>query len=233
MKLIRLTPAVISVLFIAGCSGTYHAYYDALSYAFKGPEPVELSLQALKQAPADLMYVAHGVRPQAAMALAFNEQNQTKWISADNATLTLEQGRVVRTTGLSNNLLSLNNTAADPLKLGYQQLNGRAWLRQADWSAGEFGYTIQSRFTEQGRDTLQYFAQNFNVVHITEQLHYTNSSNFLRYNQSWQNHYWFHVETGMLLKTRQQLSPLTEPLELVFISQVARLLQEQSSVQTP
>jgi hypothetical protein len=233
MTQLRLTPALLSLLLLSGCSGTYHAYYETLSYAFKGPTPAEVSLQQLQQAPADLMYVVHGPRARATMALAFIEHNQTKWVSSDDVTLTLEQGRIVRTTGLQNNLLSLNNRDGDPLKLPYDQLNNRAWQRQADWSAGEFGYSIQSRFTRQGADTLNYFEQQIPVVHITEQLHYNNRSNYLRYNQSWQNHYWFHAQSGRLLKTRQQLSPLTESFELVFISQVARVLQEQSSVQTP
>lgn len=62
----------------------------------------------MQQSDIDLISVKRGERPVAIMALAYLENDQHKWISRDKAMLTMEKGRIVRTLGLTENLLYLS-----------------------------------------------------------------------------------------------------------------------------
>lgn len=212
------------LLALTGCAGTYHSYLDTLKLAFSSNADVNLSLQQVKAAPSDLLYVRHGERAVAAMALLRLEGGQHKWVSADNALLIMEQGRIVRTVGFSNDLLYLSNTQNDQIR-DYKAINPASeWLRLADWQNGEYGYLIKSRFTVQAGQPLSFFGQSLTTTLITEHVSYDSDSNFVRFDNSWQNSFWFDSASGTLIKSVQQLSPLSEPFEMTYISRIARLL---------
>lgn len=212
------------LLALTGCAGTYHSYLDTLKLAFSSNDDVNLSLQQVKAAPSDLLYVRHGERAVAAMALLRLEGGQHKWVSADNALLIMEQGRVVRTVGFDNDLLYLSNTQNDQIR-DYKTISPASeWLRLADWQNGEYGYLIKSRFKVQANQPLSFFGQSLNTTLITEQLSYDSDSNFVRFDSSWHNSFWFDSASGTLIKSVQQLSPVAEPFEMTYISRIARLL---------
>ena len=212
------------LLALTGCAGTYHSYLDTLKLAFTSNEDVNLSLQQVQAAPSDLLYVRHGERAVAAMALLRLEAGQHKWVSADNALLIMEQGRIVRTVGFSNDLLYLSNTQSDQIR-DYKAINPDSeWLRLADWQNGEYGYLLKSRFTVQPDQPLSFFGQNLNTTLITEYVSYDSESNFVRLDTSWHNSFWYDSASGTLIKSVQQLSPVAEPFEMTYISRIARLL---------
>ena len=87
MKISITLIALLSVLFISGCSGTYQAYYNTLKLVFAEFPNSQLSLTDVEQSKIDLIAVKRGDRPQIVMALAYLEDGQHKWVSADNAML--------------------------------------------------------------------------------------------------------------------------------------------------
>lgn len=225
LRPVQLASLVAALFTLTACSGTYQTYYQTLRYAFKEQPGVALTLAEVKASAADLLYVRYGERPQAAMALAFIEQGQQKWIAADKAVLVLQAGRVVRTAGFTNDLLYTSTLASDPLLQPYENLPQLSWQRELDWQSDEYGQVVQSTFTLTGSETLPVFSQSLTVTHVTEHLTYAAPSNFWRTDRQWQNHYWF-AQNGQLIKSVQRLSPNAEPFELLFISRAARLLQE-------
>lgn len=175
-----------------------------------------------EQATYDYLYVKHGDKPQVALALAYKEQDQLKWVSADNNMLVTRHGRIVRTLGLANDLIYLTNKASDPL-LSPLNLSARSsYLRLADWQQGEYGYQIRSTFSTENAETLQFFGQELSVIKVTENLSYENPGNFVRLNDRWQNIFWLEAKTGRVVKASQQLQPAAERFELVFVSEVVR-----------
>ncbi|KKO46953.1 hypothetical protein WG68_03185 [Arsukibacterium ikkense] len=228
LNVIRNLALLIMLGALVGCAGTYRAYVDMLSYAFTPPTDASLSLAQVNASATDLLYLRHGDRPQAVLALAFIEQQQHKWISADGVLLVLEQGRLVRTSGLSNDLLYLTNRAADPLKRLPDELFRASWLRLADWSKGEYGYQINSEFKAAGLQDLAFFDQSIKTLVFEERVEYPNQANFIGVNKSFNNTYWFDSATGLLVQSRQQLSPQTDPIEMTYISRIGRLLQAHS-----
>jgi hypothetical protein len=219
----RLSVLIAIGLFLPACSGTYKSYIDMFQVALASKQDVNLSYKTLLEAPNDFLYVRSGDQPQAALGLMYIEQNQYKWISASKELLVTERGRIVRTSGLANDLLHLSNRLSDPLKAADQA--GASWLRSADWQNGEYGYVIRSDFQSQAGHYLTFFNQQIAVTKVVETLHYDNPSSYWRFDGSWQNVFWLDATTGAVLQSQQQLAPGMAPLQLIFISEVVRHLQ--------
>ncbi|WP_189481858.1 YjbF family lipoprotein [Alishewanella tabrizica] len=216
------------VALLTGCAGTYRTYAEMFELAFTPATGAALPFSELTAPNPDYLYVRLGDQPRAVMGLLFIEQAQFKWTSANNIVLVTEQGRIVRSLGLPNDLLHTSNRTADPIKA--KRFDNSEWTRQLDWSAGEFGYTVTSTFTEQANETLTFFGQQINAKKVIETLRYDNPTAYLRFDGAWQNIFWYDETSGKLLQSQQQLAPGTPAYEIIFISEIARQLQ-QSGVQ--
>ncbi|WP_245728285.1 YjbF family lipoprotein [Rheinheimera pacifica] len=221
----------IMLLTLTACAGTYHSYLDSLKLAFAKTPDAELSLAEVQQAQYDLLYVKHGERAQAVMVLMHLEAGQHKWVSADNAMLIMEQGRLVRTLGLENDLLHLTNTVNDPVRHINTIQQDNSWLRLADWHNGEYGYALRSRFEVLPAQQLTVFQQKLNTTLVVEYVKYEDSANYLRFDGNWQNYFWFDSESGILVKSEQTLSPFLQPITMTYASRIARLLSPAAAQQ--
>jgi len=227
MTIKKFAFAIFVAIATTSCSGTYHAYYDTLKIAFSEPKDADMTLAQVAESKIDVMSVQRGERPKAIMALAYLENGRHKWVSGDNAMFVMEQGRVVRTLGLNKDLLYLGNSQEDPLKriASSASKNSSQWRYTTDWSGDEYGHPIESRFTAPESETLTLLSETIQTYHYVETLSYQAPSDYLRFNQSWQNHYWFDQKTGALVKSIQTLSPISEPVEFVYLSRISRLAQ--------
>lgn len=223
IKTLFVTGLIVTAL--AGCSGTYNAYEDMIKLALNPLPDVQLTYQQVIDSQADFMYVKMGDIPQAALALGLIEGSQFKWVSGDRILVVTENGRIVRTSGLANDLLHLTNTTSDPLKLPGQLSSNSSWLRLADWQHGEYGYQIRSSFKLLPGQTLTFFGHEIAVTPVVENLSYDNATGFLRLDGQWQNQFWLDPDTGIVLKSRQILAPGKDPFDIVYISAIARKLQ--------
>ena len=226
MAWLKLALGALFVSCLSSCSGTYHAYADMLKMGFAEGKDIALTYGEITDTRYDLIYVGINDRPRVTMALMFIEQGQLKWISSDSAMLITENGRIIRTLGMKNDLLSLTNIDADPVKNLSAVNKLSSWIRLADWQQGEFGYELQSGFRVIPNQTLSYFGHSFNVTKVIESVNYAVEPNFVRLDNSWQNVYWYDADTKLLLKTVQQLSPFSEQYELTFITQIVRQLSD-------
>lgn len=226
MNMKTLTFSTLILIFTSACSGTYHAYYQTLQIAFSEQTNAEMTLAEVQQSEADVISVKRGDRPTAIMALAYIENGQHKWVSNDNAMLIIEKGRISRTLGLNENLLYLSNTELDPLKslpkAPTHETKLQTWLRIADNTGDEYGYPIESTFSQQQHDNVPMLGINTEAVLYIETVHYKAPSNYIRLHSSWKNHYWY-AKSGELIKSIQKVSPLSEPFEITYLSRIARL----------
>ncbi|MCC5450244.1 YjbF family lipoprotein [Rheinheimera sp. UJ51] len=228
MALPKLCLAFFATFLMSSCAGTYNSYVDMFKVALTPTEDVTLTFSDVEQAEFDYVYVRYGEKPRIAMALMLAEKNQYKWVSADQSLLITENGRIVKTLGLANDLLYLTNRDADPLK---QQLNTNStWERQADWSVGEYGYLMRSSFDVYLEDTINIFSTSLSVTKVIETVTYVEKSNYFRLDGTWQNVFWIDALTGRVLKSQQQLGPGMEPLESVYISEIVRRLKQNGVV---
>lgn len=223
MLFLKKSLLMLSLFVITACSGTYRAYTDMFKLALTKTPDVVLPYSVLSAAQHDYLYVRHGSGAQVAMALMFIEQAQLKWVSAERTMLVTEQGRIVRTIGLENDLLFLSNTQTDPIKSSLN-LNNSHWQRLADWQQQEYGYQLKSSFSTATPEPMQFFGHTLMVIPVTETVRYVNQPNFVRFDDKWQNHFWLAANSGTVIKSRQKLSPSSEEFELIFISEVVRQL---------
>jgi hypothetical protein len=221
-----ITLIVLFSTLISGCSGTYHAYYQTLKIALTEQDDAKLTRIEVQQSDVDVILVKRGERPAAVMALAYLEHNQHKWVSSDNTMLVMDKGRITRTIGLDKNLLHLLNTDFDPLKFLPKHASDKSqtWLRGIDLTGDEYGYPIESKFSQASPDTIQALSLDIEVMLYVETLQYKAPANYLRVNKSWKNHFWY-AKNGDLIKSIQTLSPLSESLEITYLSRIARLSQ--------
>tara|TARA_R110002012_G_scaffold34965_4_gene100456 strand:- start:3624 stop:4319 length:696 start_codon:yes stop_codon:yes gene_type:complete len=229
MTIKKFAFAIFVAIATTSCSGTYRAYYDTLKIAFTEPKDATMTLEQINKSKIDLMSVTRGERPAAIMALAYIENGQHKWVSGDNAMFIMEQGRVVRTLGLDKNLIYLSSTSSDPLKtisnpsLSSGQPSPSIWQRSADWSGDEYGYPITSSFDRPTSKTIQVLGKAVETILYVENVNYEAPSDYLRFDEKWQNYFWFDKRSGSLVKSVQTSSPMSEKVEFVYLSRIARL----------
>lgn len=228
MKIIMVSLLVLSLA--TGCSGTYHAYFQTLQIAFSKQTDAEKSLENVQESEIDIISVRRGGRPAAIMALAYIENGQHKWVSSDNAMLVLEKGRIIRTLGLSDNQLYVSNTDCDPLKSLSSltaikaQTQRQTWFRKADQTGDEYGYPINSIFSQPQQAILKELNLNIKTTLYVESVNYSAPSSYIRLDNDWKNHFWY-AKSGELIKSIEKVSPLSESLEITYLSRIARLHQ--------
>ena len=222
---VKITTLIALILIlISGCSGTYQAYYQTLKIALAEQNDVKLTLTEVQKSDIDVMSVKRGERPVVSMALAYLENNQHKWVSSDNTMLIMDKGRIKRTLGLDKNLLHLSNIEFDPLKSlpNHSNNKSQSWSRKLDLTDDEYGHPIESTFSQASPDIIQALSLDIEAILYVETLNYGASANYLRFNKSWENHFWF-AKNGELIKSIQKVSPLSEYFEITYLSRIARL----------
>lgn len=212
-----------ALVLLQACGGTPAIYYQDLKTAFSRPADVVLGAADVAASPYDLLYVRVGQQPRAALALAYLEHGQHKWVSADGAVFVMEQGRLVRTAGLSRNLHHVTNRAADPLQAGLNAVQYGRWLRLVD-ETNAFGYALDSQFVELEAEKLQVFERTIATRVLQERVTSVDTG------QSFTNHFWFDAETGLLIQSEQQLTMAGPQIQFVHISPLIRQWQSEGSL---
>src|SRR3990167_2880528 len=96
-RLIRLF-VFLALASLVGCSSTFRTYTQTLELAFNSGDGASLTKAELAARESDVLYAKVGSLPNAVLVLAYLEHGQYKWVSADEAMLVLEKGRLVKTT---------------------------------------------------------------------------------------------------------------------------------------
>ena len=211
--------ALATTLVLSGCSSTVRTYTDTLKLAFTQGEDAFLTKAELAERDADALYAKVGTKPTAVLGLAFLEHGQQKWLSADEAMLVIEKGRIVKTTGFSNNLMFQSNKAQDPIKQTMVKVNqGQRWISYTDWSENnETGYQSGYEIIQVEVTGLDLLEHSFQTKLVTEQVTFADGSTAI-------NLFWYDLNSGYLLKTKQTIAPFWPELELTFVSSAGRLL---------
>lgn len=204
---------------LVGCSSTFRTYTQTLELAFNSGKGVSLTKQELASRTVDALYAKVGALPNAVLVLEYIEHGQYKWVSADDAMLVLEKGRLVKTTGFENDLLYLSNTELDPLKQSMAKIQvGQSWQGRTDWSArSETGHLVSYEVVNTEVTSLNLLDYRFQTKLVTEQVTFADGKTAI-------NQFWYDLNSGWLLKSRQTIASSWPEVELVHISTAGRLL---------
>lgn len=217
-RLIRLF-LFFALASLVGCSSTFRTYTQTLELAFNSGDGASLTKQELASRNVDALYAKVGALPNAVLVLEYIEHGQHKWVSADEAMLVLEKGRLVKTTGFENNLLYQSNTKLDPLKQSMAKIQvGQSWQSRTDWSArSETGHLVSYEVVYTEVTSLDLLDYRFQTKLVTEQVTFADGKTAI-------NQFWYDLNSGWLLKSRQTIAPNWPEVELVHISTAGRLL---------
>ncbi len=200
-------------LFLAGCAGAPQDLYETAKIAVMGQPDVELSPQALDAIPYANAYLQVGESPRALVVLAFAEQGELKWASADKNMFVTRDGRLIKTLGLPTNLRHISAATPDPLSspasMAQSSFN---WQWQAEWDQDYRSiHVMHSQFENQGLETIDINGQAIALLHVIE----TVDDQFL--GCSYQNHYWREPSTGLVRRSIQQLGVDLPALEMTLL----------------
>jgi hypothetical protein len=200
-------------LCLAGCAGAPHDLYETAKIAVMGQPDVELSPQTLDAIPYANAYLQVGDSPRALVVLAYAEQGELKWASADKNMFVTRDGRLIKTLGLPTNLRRISATTPDPLSSPASLTQSSSnWQWQAEWDQDYRSiHFMRSQFEDQGLETVKINGQEVTLQHVTE----TVEDQFL--GRSYQNHYWREPKTGLVRHSTQQLGVDLPVLEMTIL----------------
>lgn len=206
---------VLIFTLLAGCSQRFLDTGSTLKEAFLGFEDVNLTQEQIKNLPYANLYARVNGTHQISMVLALTEQNpqtgnlQLKWVSSDQAMITTENGRIVKTANLPNsNLVKLaaTNQLASPSAAGSQP-----WQASYDWQPGyQFGHVAQVTSHVIGQETLTSAVWQKQTTHIQENVVFKESGAQMT------NHYWVDKQ-NQVVKSAQWVIPDQLYIELEIL----------------
>lgn len=204
---------------LAGCSQRFLDTGSTLKEAFLGFEDVNLTQEQIDNLPYANLYARVNGTHQISMVLALAEQNpqtgnvQLKWVSADQAMITTENGRIVKTLNLPNtNLVNISatNQLASPSANTAQQ-----WQATYDWQPGyHFGHIADVNSHVIGNETVTSSVWTKQTTHIQENVRFKDSGSQMS------SSYWVDQQ-GQVVKSAQWVIPDQLYIELEIVKPYA------------
>ena len=197
-------------LLLQACSDSTKGLGTSLWHSIVGDDGVQLTHDEIQNMRYASQYMRINNGPQIYVVLAYDENGQQKWVTQDRAMIVTENGRIVKTTGLGDNLQQVTNLAIDPLAKVNQIVDGTRWTRQMAWTEHQQVRmaTAHSTFTWKGTDTLKVAASSTPVRVLDEEV--TASG------KTWHNRFWIDSE-GQVRQSTQYLGPDYWPVTTILL----------------
>jgi len=229
--LYRTSVFFIFLFFLSGCSNNFNSAIESVKLANEISSGVDITPQRIKNTPYASAIVTVNDAPPIFMVLAFAEKNtyndyyQLTWAAADRGTLVTENGRIIRTTGISTaNLESVRTSQKIIPFVGTQD----QWKAIYDWSPGyRYNFSANITSTKIDTETLSSTLWSENTTHWSESVFFDG----LDY--QFENHYWViqdHKHSRpRVVKSIQYLGPNMNRITML----ITRLFIEPETKQQP
>lgn len=191
---------LLSCLLLQACSDTTKGLGSSLWHSVMGDDGIQLTHDEIQNMRYASQYMRINNGPQIFVVLAYDENGQQKWVTQDRSMIVTEHGRIVKTSGLGDNLQQVTNLASDPLINANQIIDGASWTRQMAWTEHQQVRmaTARSIFTWDGTDTLK-IAESTTPVRVLDE-------EITADGKSWHNRFWIDSE-GHIRQSKQYLGP--------------------------
>lgn len=212
---LRYLPLLIICLSLQACTPAQRNVNDAIYHLVFESSDVELTDQEVQSLSKPSAYVRIDDQLQIVMVLGAFENGEEKWVSQDRTLMTLRNGRVVKTLGWKDNLLSVSNLEQDPLSDPRRLVNGSRWSSMISWTEegqARSGYA-ESVFhrLEDKPLVIGGKSQNYHVIEETV--------NVDDLGKSWVNRFWLDPQTGTVVKSVQFMGADYFPIEITLLKQ--------------
>lgn len=205
----RLSLLLVCLL-LQACSATTKGLGSSLWHSIAGTDGVQLTDDDIQNMRYASQYMSINGGPQLFVVLAYDEDGQQKWVTQDRAMINTARGRVVKTTGLGDNLQQVTGLAEDPLAKANQIVDGAGWTRQMTWTERQQvrSATARSSFTWDGTDTLKVGSSVTPVRILDEEI--------TAAGKTWHNRFWVDTE-GQIRRSKQFIGPNYWPITTVLL----------------
>ncbi|MGA9619159.1 MAG: YjbF family lipoprotein, partial [Serratia proteamaculans] len=195
---------------LQACSDTTKGLGSSLWHSMVGDDGIQLTHDEIQNMRYASQYMRINNGPQIFVVLAFDENGQQKWVTQDRSMIVTEHARIVKTTGLGDNLQQVTNLANDPLTNPNQIIDGASWTRQMAWTEHQQVRmaTARSTFTWDGTDTLKVAMSTTPVRVLDEEI--------TADGKTWHNRFWVDSE-GHIRQSKQYLGPDYWPVNTILL----------------
>ncbi|MGL5345677.1 MAG: YjbF family lipoprotein [Plesiomonas sp.] len=202
--------ALLSLISLVGCSTTTSNTGETIRYALFGADDITVTKAHVSELPYASAYLKIGDNPRVFVVLAYVNGEDFSWLTADNVMIITRHGRIIKTVGLENDLVSLINESTDPLAA--KPTTKAEWQAIAEWQQRYVsGYQMKGRIIQHEKETLDLVANQILVNRFEEKITLMPSST------CWTNTFWRDSSTGQVVKTQQQLGPNMPVIELTIL----------------
>ncbi len=203
LTLFRMLVVVFCMPGLTGCSQQLSQLGRDFRLALWGRQDVSMTPQQVAQLPYASAYLKVGKAPRVFVVLAFADNQQLQWVTADKSSVTTHFGRLVKTQGLGEDIQQVTQQDTDPLSLGLlKPATPKQWRTVVSWSQVlRGGYDLQSVFENKGTETLTILNTPRQAVRFDEQV--TVPALGKRYT----NQYWLDPTSGQVIQSYQYMGP--------------------------
>lgn len=197
----RNLPLLLLCLLLQACTQTQKGLTETVKIAVLGPDDITLTNQQIANIPYASMYLRLNGGQQIFVVMAFNEDGQQKWVTQDRATLVTQNGRLVKTLSLADNLNEVSNLQQDPLRDALRLKDGASWTRTLSWTEnGQLrSGTAVSHFSRQNDEVLSLAGRQVPCRVWQEEVTLSETG------KTWRNTFWIDTSTGQVRKSVQML----------------------------
>ncbi|MGK3143779.1 YjbF family lipoprotein [Pantoea sp. C2G6] len=209
----RQLPLLLACLLLQACTQTQKGLEQTLLLAVNGPDDVTVTDQQVRALPYASLYARINSGPRIFVVLGYNENGQQKWVTQDQAMLVTQHGRLVKTLGLPDNLLSVSNLTQDPLADSLHLRDGASWTRIVQWTEQDQvrGATLRSTF-QRGTDEVLTVAGNRIPCRVWHEQVSLDSGH-----REWENTFWIDNSSGDVVQAHQMLAADAFPVETTIL----------------
>lgn len=211
----------LGILALTGCTSVTDEVRATVAYAFKGAEDAQLSADEIQNFPYTSLYARWEGKPRNLIVLGYvNDPKQYHFITAEQETLVMSHGRLVRTQNLNANVLSVSNLSEDPLLCLVTQPEDcdKTWKRTYDYeyaSGKRVSRAVISSFTVKERKNMDMPYGKATAVLVEE------TGEFVLSGDSFTNRFWVEPD-GHVIKSQQRIFPNEPVLALTQVTWIGR-----------
>jgi hypothetical protein len=195
---------------------------QAMRTAFSKGDDLHVTREDIERIPYASLAVRFEDYPQALLILGRADGADLHWISNEREVIVTRRGRVVKTSGLPDDLKSTRFLTDDPVgRAAGAFASDRTCARMIDIEPRHLdGIVVRSQFDNAGSETLTILDSNLSTDVWIE----SNRAPVLDW--EFKNRFWADSRSGFVWKSVQYVSPRLPPLELVVFR---RALEDQGS----
>nr|BAT23608.1 lipoprotein YmcC [Klebsiella sp. 6168] len=213
MFLVRYLTLLLCLLCLQACTPSQRSVGDTFKQALLGQDDVTIPDAQIARLPAPYgsIYLRLPQVPRLYVA-GYHQDGLDYWVTSDQVVFVTQNGRLVKSVGYRDNLLSVSNLQQDPLVRAKNLHYGASWTRTVRWTenGNPLSSVLTSRFSLQGNEVLNLAGKSVpcQIWQEDVSLQATGSS--------WQNTFWVDAATGQVRQSTQRLGAVL-PVEISLL----------------